>query len=479
MEKIDEIKQEQQNSSLEQELEQHIQEIEESLETKDPESHLNVESNEQQEQQEPIKQQKKSKKYKKLENMQNTLQKRVGEDFIKSLIKNASDSNNVVDENLQGDLTDMIKNKLENKLEETLKQYPEEERDELRRLFKEEFKNNYKNEFGETNENNDNEDNEEKEEPIDFNIRKLLSDEIFKILTKFVNEIDLSFEYIDKTEMSQFKKNISKIKKDTDSFDQFIHKFTESTKEHETSLYRIVSSDKKIKSQEFEFLNNIELLGLKFDSFKNENKNTKKSLIKYLYNIYMSCTIINNCKNLDDNNFDAFLQFMGELKENAENAQNKQSGSSSKPKRKTTNYAANRNANAKLKGIPGGIPGGLPGGLAGMSGMFNNLLGSEFTSNPEIMNIATEIAKDIENQNIDPMAILSSMMTGGSNPTVNNLISNITNKLESKISKGEIDENLLQEQAKHMMDTVQNNPLLETFLPKVNSNLKQNKKSKK
>mgnify|MGYP007112323325 FL=1 len=61
---------------------------------------------------------------------------------------------------------------------------------------------------------------------------------------------------------------------------------------------------------------------------------------------------------------------------------------------------------------------------------FGNLMESLMQNN-EIMNLATDLSRDIESQKLDPMMLLSSLMSGKPNDTVQNLVSNITNKIES------------------------------------------------
>ena len=269
----------------------------------------------------------------------------------------------------------------------------------------------------------------------------------------------MSFEYVDKSVIKLFNKDVIKLQKKDEFFDVFVEREINELKKYESVLYKIISTDKKIKTQELEFLNNITLLGLKFELFKNENKNTKKSFVKYIYNIYMSLTMINNCKNLDSQNLEGFAKFMDEFKKNLE-SQAQPTG--------PTGPSGPSGPKKKLHGISRQPP--------------SNILGSEFTSNPQIMSFANEIAKDIESQNVDPMSIIGSMMSGNPNPTVNNLIKNITSKLETKINTGEIDGNMLQEQANTMINSVQSNPMLQSFLPNLknaNSKTSKNTKNKK
>jgi hypothetical protein len=72
--------------------------------------------------------------------------------------------------------------------------------------------------------------------------------------------------------------------------------------------------------------------------------------------------------------------------------------------------------------------------------------------NSGILSMATELSKNIQEENIDPMSILSSMMSGRPDETVQRLIKNISGKLEEKINNGEIDKELLEEQAKNMFE---------------------------
>jgi hypothetical protein len=84
---------------------------------------------------------------------------------------------------------------------------------------------------------------------------------------------------------------------------------------------------------------------------------------------------------------------------------------------------------------------------SGFNNIFENLMG-----NSGILSMATELSKNIQEENIDPMSILSSMMSGRPDETVQRLIKNISGKLEEKINNGEIDKELLEEQAKNMFE---------------------------
>jgi hypothetical protein len=76
--------------------------------------------------------------------------------------------------------------------------------------------------------------------------------------------------------------------------------------------------------------------------------------------------------------------------------------------------------------------------------------------NGDIMNLATELSKDIQSENLDPMTLLSSMMSGKPDNKIQKLVENITSKIETKINSGEIDQNVLEQQAQSILSTVQN-----------------------
>jgi len=299
-----------------------------------------------------------------------------------------------------------------------------------------------------------------------LDIKQLLELEIFSILQKFIDEIELSFDYIEKKDIKEFNMKVKDLKKNVDSLKSFIENVIEEIKPIQENLTKVISNKEKIKSKDLEFLDNLKILNIDFNVFKNENKNTKKTLIKYIYNIYMCSSVIYNFNNIENENFDGFLQFMNDFKINAESSKNESQvieNKNSKNKTKNNhNSRDNRHTNRLRNGVPRNQ--GMPG-MVGMSNMFNSLFGNDFSASPQLMNIASDIAKDIESQNIDPMSIVSSMMSGNSNPTVNNLIKNITSKIEEKISTGQIDADDLQEQATNMINNVQNNPLLKSFIP--------------
>jgi hypothetical protein len=278
-----------------------------------------------------------------------------------------------------------------------------------------------------------------------------LENELINTIKLFINEIELVFEYV---------KNIKSIKKYTDSLvenkenlQKFIKECLENLKEHEEKIY-FIHADKKIKSSDFEFLNNVTLFNnlLNFKVFNDENKNTKKTIVKYIYTIYMSSFILNFGLQ-SDNQSDELLSFVSSLQNKLNIKTNdKNVDKNNKSSKNTLPKIDNMNMDIQNLGLPNlGLS-----NLNGITNIFQSLM-----SNNEIMNIATDLSKDIKNENIDPMSLLSSIMSGQPNDKLNKLVSNITNKIETKINNGEIDKNLLEEQAQNIMNSVQNNNLFD------------------
>jgi hypothetical protein len=230
-------------------------------------------------------------------------------------------------------------------------------------------------------------------------------------------------------------------------------------------------SKKKIKSLEFNFLNDIKLFDklLDFSVFKDENKNTKKTIVKYIYTIYTSCFILNfgMVSNEDNGGIikeDDLLSFVSNLTNKLKIQEESQVEKVTTIGHHRGHRGHSRDIISNSKNIPNSdndldfnmigsqlLSSGL-GDLNGLDNIFQSLM-----SNNEIMNIAADLSKDIKEENIDPMALLSSIMSGKPNDKLNKLVSNITNKIETKINNGEINKDELEEQAQSIMNSVKFN----------------------
>jgi hypothetical protein len=229
------------------------------------------------------------------------------------------------------------------------------------------------------------------------------------------------------------------------------------------SSFETVMSGKKYKSDKLNFLNDISLFELNFDLFKDENKNTKKTLVKYLYTIYMSVFFINMNNGLNGVENDDGLSRFIETMANAQKAETSQLEVVPK-KKHTFNKPAHLPRNlggmnmAGLAGMAGlGGIGGMAG-LAGMEDVMASLLG-----NKEIMSIATEISAQIKTDNINPMNMLSGLMSGKVDGQLGDLMSKIQEKVETKMNSGEINKAAFEEEAKNIFEKVQETELKNLF----------------
>ena len=296
-------------------------------------------------------------------------------------------------------------------------------------------------------------DNKVKKSPIN----NMVEMELKTNLKKFFNEIDLVFDYVNKSDVAKLYKFLKELD-NSDKLKTFSNTVLEHLKPYEEKISHIVMSKTKIKSNQFVFLNDIILFDniLHFDIFINENKNTKRTIVNYIYNIYMSSFILQTgFSNIQD--FTSQInQFVANLKINNEKTENE------------TNEIievafpdSNDLGNSDLGNLGVGNLGLGNLDLGNLVNLLNqngtNDLGNMFQSlmgNKEIMNLASDLSKDIQNQNLDPMTLLSSLMSGKPNDVIQNLVTNITGKIEEKINNGDIDKNLLEQQANSILSNI-------------------------
>jgi hypothetical protein len=298
-----------------------------------------------------------------------------------------------------------------------------------------------------------------KENNIIDSLIDFIKGEFINILVQMVNEFDLVFDYVDKSHIKKLKKYIKTLVK-SDTLEQQMNEYNDYMSKYEKNMQSIINT-KKIKTQDLEFLNEIQLFdGFKFDVFKDENKSTKKTIVQYLYNMLMSCQFSMTYKTNKDNlveESDALKKFteLMSLKFNEESQTHEQSQTHEKSRHTPRASSSRTRGNPSLPSLP-------LDQLGDIGNVFNNIL-----ANKDIMNLATDISKDLENQKIDPMTIMSGLLTGKPSPMLNNLVNKITSKLETKINSGEVDKNVFEEQAKNILNAV-NNTDLTNILNKVN-----------
>lgn len=288
-----------------------------------------------------------------------------------------------------------------------------------------------------------------------------IREELFKNLVSFLNEIEISFDYIDSDTILKIKNYISEIEENDESFMNFI-KFTYNhlhTFEKDFSF--ILFSNQKFKKEKLNFLNDILLYGdsndnclLKFKIFENENKNTKRSFVKYIYNIYLTTYFINN-QHSDENILTEELNnFISNIIKESTPPDNTNSG-------KGTPIEKSKRKHRRVNAID--LNNNLPNGLSGMEQMMNSLMG-----NKDILNIATDISNQMKNENINPMSMLTGLMTGKMDKNLEKLVDRIQEKVETKINTGEINKEVFEEQAKNIINTVNNVDFKDLGIPSLN-----------
>lgn len=292
-------------------------------------------------------------------------------------------------------------------------------------------------------------------------MEELIKKELFKNVDAFLNELDLTMDYLDPQVIPSIRSYIEKINADKEEFNSFLEYTTQHLGSYESKISAVLFSNKKVKSDFYNFLNGITLFSniLNFRVFENESKNTKKGLIKYLYSIYMSSVFLHKTQEEQTNNVDQETQmltnklseFVDKIQKEAETTLKEEDIKTSK-----SSSSKHRRRNAVSYGrsnLQQPDPELFAGAGEGMGNIMESILG-----NKEILNIATDISQKMQSQQINPMTMLSSLMTGNiENSPLQGLVEEIQQKVEDKINSGEIDKSQLEDQAKTIMGTISNN----------------------
>jgi hypothetical protein len=293
-----------------------------------------------------------------------------------------------------------------------------------------------------------------------MDIKDHIRNELFKNLENFTNEIDLLFDYVPKEVVQKISVYIKSIKGSDAQLNNFLDVTYDFLKEYEVDMSFVLFSKQKVKTQRLNFMNNMKLYPLdnsefllNLDLFNLENKNTKKSLLKYIYNIYMTCSFLR--KEGSDNTSNSLNEFVSTIQKEAQKeAQEARVQEEARAQEEFEAHVEEQETSQfnlqSLLASTGGAS-GLPGGMDKMmSSLFNN---------SEIMGIATDIAEQMKTQQINPMSVLTDMMTGNINNLSENsqfgkLVGNIQQKVESKFNSGEIDKAHFEQEAKNILENV-------------------------
>lgn len=292
-------------------------------------------------------------------------------------------------------------------------------------------------------------------------MEELIKQELFKNINAFVNEIELTMDYLDPQTVPSIKKFLSSIKKNDDEFKSFLEYTTHHLGSFESQISAVLFSNKKIKSDYYNFLNGVSLFSnlLNFKVFEHESKNTKKGMIKYLYSIYMSCVFLNQVDTETPESQGDVLQnklaeFVDKIQKEAQAAL-KEDDIKKPSSSKTPSKHQRRNAISHSRSGPS------QHGLGEFDGIMESILG-----NKEILNIANDISHKMQSQQLNPMSMLSSLMTGNiENTPLQGLVEEIQQKVETKINNGEINKDQLEEQAKNIIGTINSNPSALNSMP--------------
>jgi hypothetical protein len=300
--------------------------------------------------------------------------------------------------------------------------------------------------------------------------------ELFKNINSFINEIELSFEYITSNTINKINKYVKTIQNNETEFDNFIEKTHTHLHFFESKLHKI-TLDKTVKTSEYSFINDIHLFEpeqnvslLNLSVFNNENKNTKKSLIKYVYNIYLCCTFLINIQNKNDTILNEYIDKITqkEIEEKIDEVIIPQFNQQNQSEIQLPQLDMNMLNNLNLGNLSDVSQLGNLGNLSqlGNLGNLGNLGGienlmSSLMNNTDIMNIANEISNEMKTSTLNPMDLMSGLMSGNlENSEFSNLMTKIQNSVDSKINNGEINKEQLENQAKDIFDKVKESPEL-------------------
>jgi hypothetical protein len=306
----------------------------------------------------------------------------------------------------------------------------------------------------------------EQHEAFDFTttLKTSIRTELLGVLNQMTNEFDLVFDYIPKENITKLRTLVGDLDNKPGVLEATVQECFTILKEHEANILQLTNA-KKLKSDSFKFLSNIKLFGglIDFAWFGDENKNTKRSLMKYLHSLYMSSCFFNLNLNVEEGELGERLnEFVETMKQKTATASTTGTEGSS------SNGGRIRHSTPRRGQFP----------RAGQvnNDSFNQLFTS-LLDNPDIMNMANDLSKDLQRENVDPMSLVSSLISGKPSAQLNRLVGNITSKIEQKLESGEINKEALESQASNIMNAV-NESDLAAQLPMLQEALKAKKFTK-
>lgn len=273
------------------------------------------------------------------------------------------------------------------------------------------------------------------------NVQTSIKSELFKTFDDFINELDL-LDFVDASCLDKLK-TFRQSLEDEENYHKNVKDIYDTLKVYNSEIMCIVMSNKKLKTRDFAFLDKLVLFDntINFDCFSKENKSTKQSIVKYLYSIYMSCMFLQNIGGEESNDLSTFLKGI-------ENLQLEKNMLTTTPQHNTHPSSRQRTNRRPLP----------KNNQQSLDNIFQNILG-----NTDLMKIANEIGSDLQNEDFDPLTLVSSMMSGKPNPQLNKLVQNVSSKIEQKINSGELDKSKLESEATTVMKSLENTNVLSQF----------------
>lgn len=281
----------------------------------------------------------------------------------------------------------------------------------------------------------------------------LIKTELFKNLDSFVNELSLTMDYLSPQLIKKIEDYIVKLKNNNKLFQEFISVTNSNLNTFEVKFSGALFSNKKVKSNYYDFLSQITLFDcLEFKVFKDESKATKKAFVSYLYNIYFSCLFLVKFESgeSEEQLSKELTDFVQKIKTEAETAISTEFEKVEKVKGRR-NAISGPSLDENFPELSQFLPGvNLPGMTGGFGDIMSSILG-----NQQILDIASDISHQMQTQQLNPMMMLSSLMSGDiTNSPLNGLVTQIQEKVEMKINSGEIDKSVLENQAQSIMDNL-------------------------
>ena len=271
-------------------------------------------------------------------------------------------------------------------------------------------------------------------------MEQLQKTQLFESINSFINEIELSFDI---PNLNDIKNYITLIQNDNTLLQSFIQTTHDSILPLDDTINKIIFQNQK--KANYTFMNDITLFNelLSFSLFSKDNKNTKKQLLKYIYDIYSLCSILLYFN--DPVKLHSLLNRFYTRNTSLPNQTVPQAKEFDPPIQEITPIVIPQLSQNNLPNLPD-------------IGNFQHLM-SGFMNNKDILNIAQEITSQIDHENFNPTDILSSLMSGNLNDGVlGNLMAKIQSTVDQKINNGSIDKDLLESHAKDIMEKMNLQP---------------------